>query len=562
MKKKQVLLNAFRLQDSWAGDDVGTFDEFLIADHGPMRTYDLGHESPFKGRLYISEQEDKEPPWAAYLRSGFAVLPKIMNIVTNRALLIVAVKHGNRNIHFAFSFGFGRYFLKSSSYVRNYGLKVALNAIYRGFPKRGIVDTYLIQSLDVKTVAANTIHTRRQSNRKTAFELFGVDVQRDVLRSITGRPAGEGEWGTRISGSDAVTIACSADFGELGVRCKSIEALYRKNNYKDYFSWIDNIKVVTDPRLKEELETELLEKMKSRQIENLELAPPEIVDWDRLKSYRFSLDPDQLSEELNLGCFLELLERKGKLEGLSIKQLKSTYRIDALDGNNESVWTWNALQCLCGELPYHGQYYVLEGGEFTAVDDGYRKDVDKYVETIKEYRGRFPRWNAGWHEDEFNVASGKLPEYLLLHKQNVRLPEKTTPIEVCDLLSSDHCFIHVKPKFSSSTLSHLFSQGYISGELLCTSPDFRKQTLAAISKALTQKINRPPTKAALNKFATFQTGSINLREYKVVFAIIGDWAGKEFKDRLPFFSKLNLRKYVQDLRALGFEVLCKRIQQS
>ncbi|MCX6562762.1 MAG: TIGR04141 family sporadically distributed protein, partial [Candidatus Aminicenantes bacterium] len=483
MKKNYVMLNAFRLHDTMDGEDIGTFDDFLVDDHGPLKIYDLRPGFPFKARLYVSGKEDKEPPWAEYLRSGFAELPKIINIVTNRALLIIAVKFGDQKIHFGFSFGFGRYFLKSSSYVRNYGLTVALNAIYRGIPKKGIVDFNLIQSLDVKTVSANTIHTRRQSNRRTAFEMFGVDIQRDILRSITGRPAGETEWGTRISGSDAVTIACPVDFKDLGERCKLIETLYRRTDYKDYFSWIDHIKVVTDPRLKEELESEMQAKLIKKDIGNLELAPPEIVDWDRIKCFRFSFDPDQTYEELELGPFLAALDSKEKLKGLSIKQLKSVYRIEALDNNDEPVGNWNALQCLCGELSYKNQSYILEGNDFSAVDDRYRKDVDTYVESIKEYVGKFPKCAAKWHEDDFNIESGKYSEYLLLHKQNVRLPEKTTPIEVCDLLSDDHCFIHVKPKFSSSTLSHLFSQGYISGELLCTSPDFRKQTLAAISDA-------------------------------------------------------------------------------
>jgi uncharacterized protein (TIGR04141 family) len=171
-----------------------------------------------------------------------------------------------------------------------------------------------------------------------------------------------------------------------------------------------------------------------------------------------------------------------------------------------------------------------------------------------------PRPQAGWHENDFNVASGNLPEYLLLHTRNVRLPEKTTPIEICDLLSADRCFIHIKPKFSSSTLSHLFSQGYVSGELLCTSPDFRGQTLAAIASAMAAKMKKTPAPATLKKFATFQQGSINPRDYRVVFAIIGDWGGKAFKDKLPFFSKINLRKCAKDLGAMGYEVMCKRVQ--
>lgn len=563
MKKGNFLLNVFRLHDTIDGVSVRSFEDFLVEKRSPLKTYVLSPAFPFKARLFVSEKETNEPPWAGYLRGGFMDLPNLINVITNRALLIIAVKFGRQNIHFGISFGFGRYLLKPSSYIRNYGLKVALNAIYHGISKKTGVDTDLIQSLDIKTVAANTIHTRRQSNRRTALEMFGVDVQRDILRFISGRPSAEDDWGTRISGSDALTIGCPVDFNHLGERCRLIETYYRRKDYKEYAAWIDHLKPVTDPLLKQELESELLAMLIKPVTEtgNLELAPPEIVDWDRIKCFRFSFAPERTYGELELESFLAALEEKGKRPELTIKQLRSSYRIEALDNNDQPVGEWSALQCLSGEFSYKGQTYIIEANDFSAVDEQYRKDVDRYIGSLQEYQGKFPDCKATWDEDDFNVNSGKLPNYLLLHKHNVSMSDKTTPIEVCDLLSDDHCFIHVKPKFSSSTLSHLFSQGSISGELFCTSPEFRKETLKAISSAVHKKAKKPTATRLLESFATFKAESINPREYKIVYAIIGNWKGKLLEERLPFFSKLNLRRSAQDLRALGFDVMCRRIQQ-
>jgi uncharacterized protein (TIGR04141 family) len=543
------------------GEKVRSFDDFLV-DPGSLKAYDLGGEHSFKAKLYVPEQEEKEPAWVAYLRDGFSDLPRITNVTTNRALMIIGINYGTKEIHFGFPFGFGRYLLKSSSYVRNFGLKVALNAIYKEGPRKRIVDTNLIQSIDIKTVSANTMHTRRQSNRKATFEMFGVDVHRDILRSVTGRPAGETEWGTRISGSDALTINCPVDFKDLGDRCRIIERLHLKSEYREYFSWIDNIKAVTDPRLKENLGSCLLDRLKRKEVGNIELAPPEIVDWDRIKNFRFSVNPKQTYRELGLACFLAALETEHKLSGLSIKQLKNTYRIEALDNNDELIGNWTALQCLSGELTYDGRTYILEGNDFFAVDGKYQKDIDKYIDSIKEYSGKLLKCKAGWSEDDYNRAVGDRKEYLLLHKQDIRLPGRTSAIEICDLLSDDKSFIHVKPKFNSSTLSHLFSQGYVSGELLCSNPDFRRETLKAIGKALKAKTGSASSASVSGKkYTTFGPGSINPQEYKIVYAIIGNWENKGFKDRLPFFSKINLRKCAADLRSLGFQVYCKRIHK-
>ena len=562
MKKDYVMLNAFRLNDALAGEGPAGYDGYLVPDCGPIETYDLSPRFPFTARLYVSGKTEKEPPWATYLRTGFSDLPKLLNIKTTAALLIIGVDHKGKKIHFALSFGFGRYLLGPASYLHDYGLKVALNAIYKGLPKGVEVDTNIIQSLDLKTVSENTIHTRRQSNRRASFDTFGVDVQRDILRSITGQPADE-KWGSRISGSDSVTLTCEVDFGDLGDRCKQVEGLYRRKDYREFVGWIDHIKPVTDPSLISALEASLLKKLAkdAGDLGTLELAPPEIVDWDSIKHFSFSFDPKPTYKELSLADFLAALDRKDLRKRLTVKQLKSGFRIRAFDHDEELYREWNALQCLSGELSYQNKTYILEEGGFTAVDGKYLSDVDSFIRSLREYGGKFPKCLPNWKEDDFNVNSGLLPNYVLMHKHTVTLPEKTTPIEVCDLLSADKCFIHVKPKFSSSTLSHLFSQGYVSGELFSTNMTYRSRTFDGIRAELSQKKSKSALTAPLQKLADSKPESTDPRDYKIVYAIIGDWKGKEFVAKLPFFSKLNLRRFALDLKSMGYEVMCKRIQK-
>ena len=73
MKTNCVLLSVFRLHDTLNGEAVRSFDDYLV-DPGSLKAYDLGSEHSFKARLYVPEQEEKEPPWAAYLRNGFSDL--------------------------------------------------------------------------------------------------------------------------------------------------------------------------------------------------------------------------------------------------------------------------------------------------------------------------------------------------------------------------------------------------------------------------------------------------------------------------------------------------------
>jgi uncharacterized protein (TIGR04141 family) len=53
---------------------------------------------------------------------------------------------------------------------------------------------------------------------------------------------------------------------------------------------------------------------------------------------------------------------------------------------------------------------------------------------------------------------------------------QTISVEVCDVLTANRQLIHVKLKFGSRDLSHLFSQGFVSATLLQSDSVFREAT--------------------------------------------------------------------------------------
>ena len=57
-----------------------------------------------------------------------------------------------------------------------FGLRTALNG----------VDVDQVRSVDRKTLDAVSMYTREQASRESSFNVFDMNVQRDLLRSITG----------------------------------------------------------------------------------------------------------------------------------------------------------------------------------------------------------------------------------------------------------------------------------------------------------------------------------------------------------------------------------------
>ena len=115
---------------------------------------------------------------------------------------------------------------------------------------------------------------------------------------------------------------------------------------------------------------------------------------------------------------------------------------------------------------------------------------------------------------------------------------QNSKVEFCDIYSSiDKRLIHVKYDRGSSNLNHLFSQGYISAELLLFDEKFREKVY--------RKLNGLHN---LNDLENFSQNP-NANEYEVIFAIAS--TKKTRSTELPLFSKISLRNVYKKLTKFG-----------
>ena len=139
-----------------------------LTRHGLRRTL------PFKGSLWVRGEKPKEPEWVDFLRPG--ILDDV-TVRTASSSAILFVEASDR--FFAVAFGYGRSLLKPNAFVRDFGLKAALNALK---PES-------IRSVDVRTFETPiTLHTRRQANRGSALNVFGLNVSQDLVGAVAGEP--------------------------------------------------------------------------------------------------------------------------------------------------------------------------------------------------------------------------------------------------------------------------------------------------------------------------------------------------------------------------------------
>ncbi len=552
MAKEFSGLTIYRMRDHIDSTPITKPDDF-IDDSKKPKAYALTAHVDFEARLFVAKPDIRPPAWAGYLEQGFGKLTGLPDSVSNSAVLLVNVKHRTKDCYFAVTFGFGRFLLRPGSYERNYGLRVALNAVYPRRHQKQELDPNRIRSVDSKIIAANVLRTRRQADRRATFETFDMDIQRDLLTGLTGQPFDEKLWGGRLTGSDALSLNRPTSFDKLGALCRQIEA--HSSKIPSQFSWVDKIYAVRDSALIKRLKNHIAEMIKNKETQNLELAPPELVEWGDIRNFAFSFDPTTFFAEPEIAIYIAALEKSDKLSSLTVDGLTSTHRLNAYDQSGAVIHHWPVFKCLSGEFKASTQTHLLSEGDFFDVSDDYVRELNRDLSCLKEFKGQFPASKSGEEEGTYNkrLAESSKKKYLLLDRATVHLRSGTTEIEICDVLSSRRELVHVKRKLNSSSLSHLFSQGLVSADLLLMSTEFRKVARDRIGGVK----KNDGLASRLARF--FPDKGITASEFTVLYGIIAKWKNRTLAEALPFFSRVNLRRCSRDLMRMGYNVSFKRI---
>jgi len=506
-------------------DAIRTGEGVAPAERIPLRG-----DLPFEAILLVRRPHLKRPDWLSFLEAGTAG-PFDGGFRTATAGAALLLRTEGRV--FTLTFGFGRGIIKSDCFVRDFGVKVVLNA----------VDPSRIKSVELRAVDTMTLQTRQQASKETGLESYRVDTRQDLFRGLAGKARSE-DFAVRMEGSDALSITSRIEFDDLAEKCAGLLSVYEEDGYRDAFPFFDRLRTVRDPDEIQALEDRLNAELEVGRLERMHLAPPEVVDTANVSGFAYShAGPDH--RELDVRAMLDELSarrRSGSVDASYLRQhdVFVTYREV---GQRHEAWT--AFDCLNFETEIDGNLYVLNNGDWHKVDGDYVQEVASRLQDIPACTD-LPRAAFDQDEDAYNDALCAQVNGALLHKKTVKADGARTPVEVCDVLTPDRRLVHVKPLSDSSRLSHLFAQGMVSAELLLNSKSFRRETRAKLDDCC-------PELASLIDLDVMRP-----RDYEVVFAVMG---GREqgWPQSLPFFSQVNLADTATLLQDRGYRVALARI---
>lgn len=520
-KKSKTDLNIYLLKS-----EPADYAE-AIKDVGKLKSENVSIDGRAIGTLYIKQAHANPPRWIKFF-DGVVPAKEFGRNSSTGALLAVEVK----NRVFTLAFGQGRHLINSEFIETNFGFKVALNC----------VNEKTLRSIDKASFETHPTQSREQAGKATELQYFMVDIERDLLRAVTGAPV-DPYFGERISGMDAVKLSLEIGLPELKVLLSRLLKEYNSDAYKKKgFAFVDHIGEVKDSILADTLDAELISKMKASKFDKIWMSVPELIDWDKAVGFKYALTKDSPRYyDVRITDFVKTLGDKEINKPILLRR-----KIFAVDSDDLPVIDRPAYSYIYAELAYQNKTYLISNGKWYLIDNDFVDVINKYYMDVPRYKKALPKFE---HEDKteerYNkrVAKGG-NEFALLDRDNVYLPGAVSPIEPCDLYRIPREFIHVKRYGGSSLLSHLFNQGLVSGELFKTEKVFR------------QKVNEklPETHKIANAEAPPKDN-----EYSIVYAIIS-----EYKEDLsiPFFSKISLRHAIHRLTAIGFQVEIAKIAVS
>lgn len=476
------------------------------------------------GTLYVKTGFVHPPGWKSFFDGACAWGGLDLISASTSATWLLPVDSRT----FAITFGHGRHLLEPGATEENFGLRVTLNSI----------SSDRIRSIDRQSFDAISRHTRQQGSREGAMSDFGMDVEDDVLRAVTGTPT-DATLGKRLSGMDALITQLAIAPGDVPAQLRRYLTLFHDQGYRERFPWVDQVRDIRDKTLLHLLDDRLVKDLQAGDRDRMWLAVPEIIDWTNVEGFAYgeTASPVVEDEDLHLERLVEGVEAKA----MTIQLLKGT-KLLCLDRADHNVLkSWTAYQCLYAEVDYQKKSYLLNNGKWYEVHPDYYRESLAELSRIPASTLPFPPY-ADKGEGDYNarVASSDPARFALMDAKNLPYPKGRSRFEFCDLYTSGKELVHVKRYGGSAPLSHLCAQAVNSARLVLER-DFREKVAAKL----------PATHLLPVDDVDFHRG-----EYEIVLAIV---SRSKKPLVLPFFGLMNVINARRQLTAYGFKTSLAKI---
>lgn len=514
----KLTINVFMLKPGWTAENAVASEVGIV----PIRFSLQGTDC-----LFYHEASASQPKWLRLFSTIEEIDALNLHGRSLKALMVMAV----RDRVFCFTFGHARHLINNISIERYFGLRTALS----------LTDPLLIKSVEKSSIDRTPLRSKSQSSKHLSIAEFDFKFDAEILKSLTGVIESEEEDKEYVSGSDSLALHSDIQLQSLPAIADRLLNAYEDDRCREKYPWMDYIVPVRDITLIARLDELLVETINTQNFNQVRAAAPMILSDDicgfsYVRHSSRSRSGPPVSFDLDLR---QALSAKQILDAVTLQSLHSEY-IQLYGADYQRRDRWKLYDCLEAEIEFDGKVYLLSEGDWYQIDRNYTDQINQYFEDATRSDLSFPPYETD-NEGPYLRRIADNISFYLLDQKFVRLNGASSPFEFCDLMTPENHIIHVKKYSSSSVLSHLFSQAYVSAEALINTPDVSTQ----VNEYL----------AEVGDFRFDFDASAQPRN-KIVFAIMQPNQNLH----MPFFSKVNFRQFSQRLIAMGYRVEICRIR--
>jgi uncharacterized protein (TIGR04141 family) len=336
------------------------------------------------GILHVRYAQRDQPKWFELFSGAVSADPLRLGSRSVSAVYLTVVEGRT----FALTFGFGHTMLQPGTSEERFGLRTTLN----------LVDPDRLRSIDRKVFEAVFRQGREQSSEPTKAANFGLNVETDLLRAVTGEPLDKTH-GQRLSGSDSLVTEVPTTLLDLPKLLSGYLTAFAGTEYQKRFDWIDHMAEVSNDLKCAELDQALVDRIRAGNFDRLWLAVPEIVDWGKTVGFAFTRRKNP-PVEVDLHLRHLFGERRAQAE-TTLEDLKRWSAV-AFNGDGDPTGDeWPVYRCICFELTDGEHVYLLSDGRWYRIAKDYVAIVEEKFRSLVAANGELPPYDAD-NESAYN----------------------------------------------------------------------------------------------------------------------------------------------------------------
>lgn len=460
--------------------------------------------------IYLYKTKESTPRW---YKNFLLLNDNHFYNVGSSGYMIKKVSIEQEQYNFALSFGGADSSFDTSKFVDDFGLKICLSVVEK------------FSSISKSNISTTMSNNKEVSTKKDELNSFVLNVETDLLKGVSVKPRKEYQFGDGIiSGSNSLSISTDSNIGNINLLLERLVNIYKSDNYKERYEFIDNIKLVMNKELETMIQENIFESIEKKEFEKVWFGSPDFDSWESVSG--FSVEYNKKKKEYP-DLYIEEITNDFEL-----KEYKALNKIKVCPIYDDDTFAEpiKLSDCLYGEAKIDGNIYIINNNRYYLINHDYVKEVNKQYSDI-QIIGNLPVKEKNMSEAKYNEYVAKKTGYELFDRRIFNI--KNNRFELCDLYdATNSMFIHVKKYGSSSLLSHLFFQALNSAKYFKSN---KKEVVDYYKDKYELKIP-------------------DSNQYQVAMAIISkEKINGRKKVAIPFFSKMSVVNTIAELKSMGYK---------